>query len=343
MDKRSLPPYGAVLAGGGLIILIFVALGLTTGEMHLSLREAAYSLFRISGREEHDLVIFQFRLPRIVLGALLGFTLGLAGSAVQSVTRNGLADPGILGINAGAGMFVVLFMFLIQDRLPSSGTLAVMTMPLFGLAGGLLAAMLIFLLARTSGALDPQKLILVGIAVTAGFSAVTLYASLKMNPQDFERAASWLSGSLNSANWRFVAAVLPWALALTPLLLRKARTLDLLRLGDGSLISLGVSLQRERWLLLFAAAGLVASGVAAAGSIGFVGLIAPHMAARLTGLSHRRSLPVSGLLGAGLVLAADFLGRTVISPAQLPVGIVLSIIGAPYFVWLLARGRRGLR
>ncbi|MNM02573.1 Iron-uptake system permease protein FeuC [compost metagenome] len=339
MGSSSLPRYSIVIFGCSLFIVLFIILGLTTGEMGLSLREVLTSLLRLSAHRENDLVIFQFRLPRIALGALLGFGLGLAGSAVQSLTRNGLADPGILGINAGAGMFVVIFMLLLKDLLPPSGTAQVMLMPLFGMTGGLLASALIFLLSRDRDGINPQKLLLVGIAVSSGFSAVTLYASLKMNPTDFERAGAWLSGNLNSANWQFVASVLPWTLLLTPLLLSKTRTLDLFRMGDSSVVSLGVPVRRERGLLLLASVGLVSSGVAVAGSIGFVGLIAPHMAVRLTGLSHRRSLLVSGLLGAALVLAGDFIGRTIFSPAQLPVGIVLSVIGAPYFVWLLASRR----
>ncbi|MNW26277.1 Iron-uptake system permease protein FeuC [compost metagenome] len=327
--------YAAAVLGTVTVILLFIILGLTTGDMQLTIKEVLSALVGVPAQPEHDLVLFQFRLPRIVLGALIGIVLGMSGAAVQSLTRNPLADPGILGIHAGAGMFVVLFMFVFQELLPATGTAAMMLMPIFGIVGGLLAAMMIFVLARKGSRMEPQRLVLVGIAVTTGFSAVTLYISLKMNPHDFERAASWLSGNLNSANWLFIGSMLPWLLLLIPYLLCKTHLLDLLRLGDTSLLGLGVFLQRERKILLFASVGLVAAGVAVAGSVGFVGLIAPHMAMRLTGLSHRRSLPMSGLLGAALVLVSDFIGRTVFSPAQLPVGVVLSIVGVPYFVWLL--------
>lgn len=341
--SRLLPGYGYPIIVLGLlgVIMALLLLGLTTGEMHLSVKEVVLGLLGKEAEPEHHLVLFQFRLPRIVLGALLGLAFGIAGAAVQSLTRNPLADPGILGIHAGAGMFVVLFMYFLQGLIPNEGALAIMLMPLFGMVGGLLAAMIIFLLACSGGHVDPQRLILVGIAVTTGFSAVTMYISLKMNPNDFERAASWLSGNLNSANWLFIVSMLPWMLLVLPYLFCKTHVLDLLRLGDTSLVGLGVPLQRERNAVLLASVGLVAAGVSVAGSIGFVGLIAPHMAVRLTGLSHRRSLPLSGLLGAALVMVSDFIGRTIFSPSQLPVGVVLSIVGVPYFIWLLrTQGRR---
>lgn len=339
--KKTTAGYVAVIGCTLAVIAGMFLLGLMTGEMKLSIGDVLGTLFGNQGQSDHDIVIFQFRLPRIVLGALLGAALGMSGAVVQSLTRNPLADPGILGIHAGAGMFVILFMFVFQDLIPTTGRLAVMLMPLFGVAGGMLAALTIFMLARNKGHLEPQKLILVGIAVTTGFSAVTLYVSLKMNPHDFERAAMWLAGSLNSANWIFIVSILPWMVVLLPYLFCKTRVLDLLRLGDDNLIGLGMSVQRERNLLLFASVGVVTAGVAVAGSIGFVGLIAPHMAMRLTGLAHRRSLPISGLLGAALVLISDYVGRTVFSPSELPVGVMLSIVGVPYFVWLMwSRSRR---
>ncbi|WP_058301989.1 FecCD family ABC transporter permease [Gorillibacterium timonense] len=333
--KRVWPAFVGAVALSALLLY----LGMTNGEFQLSVQDVIRTLLRMGDNPDFELVVFQFRLPRILLGAIVGFALGTAGAAVQTLTRNALADPGILGINSGAGMFVVLFMFLLQGEINVTGTAGILLMPLFGIVGGLLSVTLIFLLAQQRGTFNPQRLILVGIAVTSGFGAVTLYASLKMNPQDFERATRWLSGNLNSANWVYVKATLPWVLILTPILWMKSRLLDLMRLNDESLISLGVPLSRARNQLLFLSVGLVASSVAVAGSISFVGLIAPHLAYRLAGSAHKRALPLSGLLGMGLVLAGDFIGRTAFSPAQLPVGIVISIIGAPYFVLLLIKQR----
>ena len=328
---------GLPFAAAAAFSALFIYLGVTNGELRMSLADVLRTLLRASGNPDFELAVFQFRLPRIVLGALVGFALGFAGSAVQTLTRNPLADPGILGIHSGAGLFTVLFMVALPGGAALQGAAAVLAMPVFSMIGGLLSTALLYLLAQSKGSFDPGRFVLVGIAVGSGFGAGTLYLSLKMNPQDFERAAMWLSGNLNSANWLYAAAVLPWVLILAPYLWIRSRAMDLLRLNDSSLISLGVPLRRTRNGLLAASVGLTAAGVSVAGSIAFVGLIAPHLAYRLTGQANRRALPLSGLIGMGLVLAGDFIGRTVFSPAQLPVGVAISILGAPYFAYLLIR------
>ncbi len=314
-------------------------LSLTNGAFDLSVADTVKTLLRIDRVPDHDLVVFEFRLPRIVLGGLIGFALGIAGSVIQGITRNGLADPGILGINAGAGLSVVLFMFLLQGKMVTTGWLAVMTMPLFGLVGGMMAAALIYLFARERGSLDGQRLILVGIAIASGFGAATVFVSLKMNPKDYEMAVVWLAGSIYSANWKFVAAVLPPLLLFAPIVWLRSYRLDLFQLQEHSAISLGVRVEREKNVLLLASVGLVGASVAVSGSVGFVGLIAPHMARRLVGLQHRMSIPVSGLVGSAMVVTADFIGKTVFAPVELAVGIVISMVGVPCFVYLLMRSR----
>ncbi|GKU78148.1 iron ABC transporter permease [Paenibacillus sp. L3-i20] len=340
MFEHSNTRLWSVIAGSLLVTFIGAYLSLTNGMFDISVPEIVRTLLRIDSNKEHVLVVYQFRLPRIVLAALVGSALGMAGAVIQGVTRNGLADPGILGINAGAGMVVVLFMFLFQGQLKLSGWAAVMMMPMFGLAGGLLATVLIYLFAKDQGKLDPQRLLLVGIAVASGFGAVTLYVSLKMNPNDFEMATVWLAGSIYNANWKFVATMLPWLLILPPILWWKAKSLDLFQLGEHSATGLGVSVERVKKQMLLCSIGLVSASVAVSGSIGFVGLIAPHIARRLVGLRHRSILPVSGLIGAAMVVFGDFIGKTIFAPAELAVGIVISIIGVPYFVWLLIRSKK---
>ncbi|OME85152.1 iron ABC transporter permease [Paenibacillus sp. FSL A5-0031] len=330
----------SVMAGALLVTLIGAYLSLTNGIFDISIQDIVKTLLRIDSSREHDLVVFQFRLPRIVLAILVGSALGMAGAVIQGVTRNGLADPGILGINAGAGMAVVLFLFLFQGQMKLTGWGAVMMMPVFGLVGGLLATVLIYMFAREQGRLDPQRLLLVGIAIASGFGALTLYVSLKMNPNDFETAAVWLAGSIYSANWKFVATMLPWLLILPPILWWKARSLDLFQLGEHSATGLGVPVERVKNQLLIGSIGLVSASVAVSGSIGFVGLIAPHVARRLVGLRHRSILPVSALIGAAMVVFGDFIGKTIFAPAELSVGIVISIIGVPYFVYLLIRSKK---
>lgn len=317
------------------IIAAAIYLSITSGSFSISIADIVKTLLRIIRVPEYDLVIFEFRLPRIVLGMLVGFALGIAGTVIQGITRNGLADPGILGINAGAGMAVVLFMFLFRGEMDITGTLSIMMMPMFALVGGLAASALIMLFARQNGELDPQRLILVGIAMTTGFGAVTMFLSLKMNPQDYEMAVVWLAGSIYSANWKFVLTVLPWVIVLPPIIWTRYRALDVLQLEEVSVKGLGLPVQRERLILLLCSVGLVAASVSVAGSIGFVGLIAPHMARRLVSHSHRYILPVSGVVGMAMVVVGDWIGKTIFAPAQLAVGIVISVIGVPYFVYLL--------
>lgn len=329
-----------VVAGGIAIVMTAIYFSLTNGTFDMSIKEVFQTLLRLNPNSDFDLVVFEFRLPRIVLGALVGFALGMAGAVIQGVTRNGLADPGILGINAGAGMAVVLFMFLLQGQITMSGWLGVMMMPMFGVAGGLAATTAIFMFAREGGKLDPQRLILVGIAIASGFGAITMFFSLKMNPSDYEMAVAWLAGSLHSANWKFVVTMLPWLIILPPVIWFRSQVLDLFQLSEESVKSVGVSVEREKNILLLCSIGLISASVAVSGSIGFVGLIAPHLARQLVGLRHRHIIPVSGIAGMAIVVIGDFIGRTIFAPAELAAGIVVSVIGVPYFIYLLIRMRK---
>ncbi|ARP41202.1 iron ABC transporter permease [Geobacillus sp. 47C-IIb] len=328
--------YWLVLFSNIVMILVAIYISLTNGVFDLSVQDVLKTLLRMDPVPEHDLVILDFRLPRIVIAALVGFGLGVAGATIQGISRNGLADPGILGINAGAGAMIVIFMlFFGGRRTAESDWLSILAMPLFGWAGGLGAALLIYLFARQNGRLDTQRLILVGIAAGAGFGAVSLYLSLKMNPQDFEMATVWLAGSIWNANWQYVVAMLPWMILLVPIIISKAYILDLFQLGEERAKGLGVSTEKEKNLLLLASIGIVSACVSVSGNIGFVGLIAPHIAKRLVGVHHQRVIPISGTIGMLLVVVSDFIAKTVFAPVELSVGIVIAIIGIPYFVYLL--------
>lgn len=319
------------------VTAVAVYASLTNGVFDIAVIDIIKTLLRINPEYNYDLVIFEFRLPRIIIGCLVGFGLGVAGAAIQGVTRNPLADPEILGISSGAGMAVVLYMLVIHGQMTGAGWMAMMTMPLFGVIGGVIAMALIYLFSRQNGILDPQRLILVGIAIGSGFKALTMFISLKMNPQDFEMATVWLAGSIYNASWKSIVTTLPWIVCLTPILCSKGHVLNLFQLHDASVRGLGVQLEKERNILLLSAAGIVSACVSVSGSIAFVGLIAPHIAARLIGLNYRKILPLSGFVGMAIVVAADFIGKTVFAPAELSVGIVISIIGVPYFIYLLLR------
>ncbi|MGZ9584877.1 FecCD family ABC transporter permease [Paenibacillus marinisediminis] len=319
-----------------ILIAIMFFVSLNAGYIKIPLEDVMKSIFGISeGRS--NLVLFEFRLPRMVLALLIGAGIAVSGAILQSISQNPLADPGILGINAGAGFAVVLYMFFFQGTAFITGKLSIFALPFAALVGAFVAAMLIYILAWKNKGVTPTRLILVGIGVNAAFSAGLIVLQMKMNPNDFMDALVWLSGSIWGTNWTFVWSLLPWIIILIPLAIYKSRTLDILRLGDPIAIGLGAHVERDRRLLLLIAVGLAGACVAAGGGITFLGLIAPHLAKQLVGARHARIIPISALLGALLLLSADALGRVIIAPAELPVGLVVSILGAPYFIYLLIK------
>ncbi|AWC29314.1 iron ABC transporter permease [Bacillus cytotoxicus] len=335
LNKRYIMTMGITIS----FILGAIYISVTNGTFDISIIDVFRTIFRINPVPEHDLVIFDFRLPRIIIAAFVGLGLGIAGAVVQGITRNGLADPGILGVNAGAGTAIVIFMFFFQGQIKSTDWVSIMMMPLFGLVGGLGAAILIYMFSWRNGRLDSQRLLLTGIAIGSGFGAFSMYISLKMKATDFEMAAVWVSGSIYNSNWQYIVAMLPWLIILIPIVKRKAYLLDLFQLEETSITSLGVSVEREKSILLLSSIGLVSACVSVAGSIGFVGLMAPHIAKRLVGIQHKYVIPTCGVIGMLLVIVSDFIAKTIFTPVELPVGIVISIIGVPYFLYLLYKAK----
>ncbi|WP_066249912.1 FecCD family ABC transporter permease [Neobacillus drentensis] len=290
------------------------------------------------GTARDQLVLVDFRLPRMILSLLIGAGLAVSGAILQGVTKNDLADPGILGINSGAGFMVILFIYFFQGSMNSVTTFGIFLMPLFALVGAVIAAFLIYLLAWKKG-IDPVRLILVGIGVNSGFGAAIVIFQLKMNPQDFMQAAVWLSGDIWGANWKFVAILAPLILLLLPLALYKAHTLNIMNLGDQVATGLGIRVEKERRLLLLVAVALAGFSVAAGGGIAFLGLVAPHISKRLIGPKHQLFLPITAVLGSFLLLLADTIGKNLLAPTQIPVGIVVAIFSAPYFIILLMKAK----
>jgi iron complex transport system permease protein len=271
------------------------------------------------------------RWPRVAAAVLAGAALAVAGTTVQAVCRNPLAEPGILGITAGAGVAAVALITMV----PLAGVWA-----MSGVAGlGALVAFGLVYAVAWRGGLSSDRLVLIGFAVWQGLTAVITFLIVAFDPWNTGKALTWLSGSTYG---RTAAQVLPVAIALivlTPVVVAARRELDLLALDEDTPRVLGVRLEVTRLVALGGAALLTSTAVSAVGVIGFVGLVAPHAARALVGGRHARVLPVAALLGAGLVSLADTLGRTVIAPAQVPAGLVTALIGTPYFVWLLWRSR----
>lgn len=279
-EKRRALVVTAVLLCLSAAVVLY---SLNTGTLKLSPLVVVKTLFGF-GDFQSETVLFDYRLPRIVVTILAGIGLGIAGGILQSLSRNPLADPGIIGLNAGAAFGLIIFVtyFHVLEGNPS------LLIPLFTFGGGLLAAAVIVLLAydRHEG-LVPIRLILVGIAVGAGFSALTLYLSLKLDEDTYTFASRWLVGNVWGRDWIHVLALLPWIVCLVPLTLMQSSTLNALTLGDAVASSVGVRVERKRLFLLTLAVGLASASVSMTGGIGFIGLVAPHLARRLVGSLHQ--------------------------------------------------------
>lgn len=317
------------------LLMLTLIISMNTGYTKLSPPDTLRTLLG-GGTSRENLILFDFRLPRIIISILVGAGLALSGCIIQGVAKNALADPGLLGINAGAGLMVILYVLFFGTQ----SFLSVFTLPFLALFGAGVTAVIIYALAcKKEEGIAPLRLILTGVAVQAGISSLTTVLVVKLVDTQFDFVATWQAGSLWASNWKFVLALLPWLLFLIPYVLLKSRVLDMLNLGDEIAHSLGASVERERRRLLAAAVALAASCVAVSGGISFVGLIAPHLARRLVGPGHWILLPTCALTGAVLVSAADTVARLILQPAEIPAGIMVAVIGAPYFLYLLMKSR----
>lgn len=325
----------AVMITFAIFMVAFIFISMNTGFSKLAPAEVLNTLLG-KGTSRQSLILFEFRLPRIVISMLVGAGLAVSGCILQGVSRNALADPGILGITSGSGLIVVLYLSFYS----SAAKAPTLLLPFLALAGGLMIAAIIYMLSYSKkDGLNPNRMVLTGIAVTAAVNGLMIVLMLRLNPNKYDMVASWLAGSIWGSTWKQVLTLLPWVLLLIVFAFLKSRMLDALSLNENVASSLGVSLNRERLYLLLIAVGLAAACVAFTGGIGFVGLIAPHLARRLVGPGHRMLLPASALGGALLLLMADTLGRLVFPATEIHAGIMVAIIGAPYFLYLLSRSK----
>ena len=310
-----------------------VLISLNTGTLRISPLKVIQTLFGY-GDFKSSTVLFDYRMPRILITMLAGVGLGISGAILQGLSRNPLADPGILGLHAGASFGLIIFVTYFHSLDEKASIL----IPLFTFSGGVLTAFLIVLLAfdRYKGIL-PIRLILIGIAISAGFSAITLFLSLRLDEETYSFASRWLVGNVWGRDWIHVIALFAWILILAPYAWFQSNTLNALSLGDDVAAGLGASVQKQRLLMLVAAVGLSCASVAMAGGIGFIGLVAPHLARRLVGPMYQHFLPVAGLIGLIILVLADTIGRSIFQPNAIPAGIVVAAIGAPYFLYLLTK------
>ena len=333
--RRLNPKIVAVVLTIGLIIVVINAL--TTGAYTIPFSELLKVLFQgpatNSGTDSVSHAIFwNVRLPRVILAIVVGASLAVAGVVMQGVFRNPLAEPATVGVSGGAAVGAVIAITLGLSRI----TLGVQV---FAFIGGTLATAVVYGLSRVDGKTDIVTLILTGIAINALSGALIGLAVFIADDDQIRTVTFWSLGSLGLATWRAVAMVLPLAIVGIALSTKFSRTLDLMALGDRSAEHVGVPVERVR-LQTIAIVGLLASSaVAATGIIAFVGLIVPHILRLVLGPKHRDLLWSSALLGAIVTLLADLAARTLLSPAELPLGVLTALIGAPFFLWLLRKMR----
>ncbi|HMI71454.1 MAG TPA: iron ABC transporter permease, partial [Solirubrobacteraceae bacterium] len=273
-------------------------------------------------------IVFDLRLPRVALGALVGAMLAVAGGAYQGVFRNPLADPYLLGIAAGAGFGATLVI-----AYGPAGSSTSMLLPAVAFAGGAGSVVVTYLVGRGT-----TSLILAGVTVAAFFTALETFVQ-QQRSESIRDIYAWLLGQLETSGWTEVGIVAPYALVAAGTLIAHRRLLDVLRLGDDEAAALGVDVARVRLAVIVAATLGTAAAVAVSGLIGFVGIIVPHAIRLLVGGSYRVVLPLSIVVGAGFLVFADLLARTVLSPAELPIGVVTAFFGAPFFALVLRTTR----
>ena len=284
-----------------------------------------------------DAILWQVRLPRVILGAIVGATLALAGAAYQGVFRNPLADPYLLGAAAGAGLGATIAVVY-----GPNGGLADDLLPIAAFGGAAIAVVIAYVLGRSAGAgASAAALVLAGVTVASFLTAVQTFVQ-QQNVQTVQEVYSWLLGRLATSGWHEVIIVLPYAVVSWTVILLHRRLLDVLAVGDEEAAALGVRVARVRLLVVIAATIGTAAAVAVSGLIGFVGIIVPHTIRLLAGGSYRMLLPLTLLVGAGFLVFTDVIARTIISPAELPIGVVTAFFGAPFFAVVLRASRRGL-
>ena len=296
----------------------------------------------VSGQGEiwHS-IIWQIRLPRTCLAALVGAGLAVAGACMQGLFRNPLADPGLIGVSSGAALAasvaIVLGGLWIPQWMAGAGVLA---LPVVAFAGGLLMTVIVYRLSSVEGRVNVATLLLAGIAVNALAGAGIGLLTYLADDAQLRSLNFWMLGSLGGATWQLLWSCMPWVILVLVCSMRFSQVLNVWALGESQAAHLGVDVQRVKWQLMLLCALIVGALVAVSGLIGFVGLVVPHIVRLLLGPDHRWLIPGAACLGACLLLLADLLARLVIAPAEMPIGIITALLGGPFFLYLL-RQRRG--
>ncbi len=319
-----------------LLLVVTSAASLMIGTPFISLNQI-FNILLGKGQALHSLVLSEFRAPRLLISLISGASLGISGYLLQGVTRNELADSSLLGINSGAGFFVMLYLgFYANNTSP-------FLLLLVAFCGGVFAAFFVYLVAyKRNGLLGMNRLLLAGIAVNAGLSALMLLCTIKLSKENYGFVNSWLAGSIWGASWPYVWVLFPWALVTLGLTLFFSNRIGLLSLGQERARSLGLDVAKSQKILLLLAVALACGSVAVAGSLSFVGLLAPHAAKLIVRRENQWTFLLSGLFGALFVNSADIIARAILPSGEIPTGILIAVLGAPYFLYLLLSKQKQL-
>lgn len=315
----------------GLVSAIAILVSIGIGDYPIPIVNAIETVFGIASNPDYQFIVNLLRLPRTIVAFLVGFGLGIAGTITQGITRNPLAAPDIIGINAGASLAAVSLITLFPD-------VPITLLPWAAFGGALTVSLLIYWVAWREGC-SPTRLILVGVGFSLIGGALTNLMLTFGQIGQVSQALVWLTGSVYGRSWEQAFVLLPWIVVFGLLSLLLAQELNILNLGDDIARSLGSPIEWQRGLLLLSSVALAGASVSIAGTIGFVGLMAPHLARQLVGGSHEGLLPVAAMMGGMLVVLADLLGRMLFVSVEVPCGLITSAIGAPYFIYLLIRNR----
>jgi iron complex transport system permease protein len=328
-DIRYLKRVVTGLLGLVILVLGFIA-SVKLGAVDISVGEII-ALLRGDKNIANYHIIWNIRLPRIIAGALVGMNLAIAGAILQCIMRNPLADPGIIGVTSGAGLAAVVVMILF----PEHNSLV----PIVAFAGAILSSLVVYGISWKGG-VNPLRLILAGVAV-ASFLGAFMTVLMVFHSDKVQGTINWMAGGFQGRSWEHVKMILPYTIIGTAVALGSFKYLNILMLGDDVAKGLGLRVESVRFCYIALAAFLAASAVSVAGLLGFVGLIIPHVVRLLVGSDHKFLLPFSALLGAAIIIIADTVARTIFNPVEIPVGVIMAFLGAPFFLYLLRGKLRG--
>lgn len=316
-----------------LFILIFTLfLSLSLGRYSISFKRIFDTIIG-NGNSEENLVVFTFRLPRIILALLVGLGMGIAGVVMQDLLHNELASPGTLGISAGSGVFVTIYIAFFKNYNSKAYFL-----PIVALMGGILSALIIFLFTfRKNKNFSPTKLIMVGISISSLYGAISLFLSVILDKSKLEFIQRWQAGELWGTQWKYVIIFAVWLFIFIALLYLNSKTLNVINIGYDFAANLGVNVKKSFIFLAILSVGMASSSVAFGGNFFFLGLIGPHIARKIVGTNAKVLIPASGMVSSIIVLVADILVRATNLFANIPTGIIISILSVPYFIFLLMR------